>query len=95
MWYSAVPNLTHYRPEIKEVFLRLFQRHIPATFPIFERPNCQHKRPASYILAMAAVGGLFCSVPGSAEVARSMYNDARRLSLATVRVTSRNELLGD
>ncbi|KAK3648773.1 hypothetical protein LTR56_007213 [Elasticomyces elasticus] len=83
MWYSALPNLTNYKQEVKEVFLRLFQRHIPATFTIFERSNCQHKRPASYILIMAAVGGLFCSVPGSAEVARSMYNDARRLSLAT------------
>ncbi|KAK5727905.1 hypothetical protein LTR17_012328 [Elasticomyces elasticus] len=83
MWYSALPNLTNYKQEVKEVFLRLFQKHIPATFTIFERSNCQHKRPASYILIMAAVGGLFCSVPGSAEVARSMYNDARRLSLAT------------
>ncbi|KAK5674816.1 hypothetical protein LTS10_012553 [Elasticomyces elasticus] len=72
MWYSALPNLTNYKQEVKEVFLRLFQRHIPATFTIFERSNCQHKRPASYILIMAAVGGLFCSVPGSAEVARSM-----------------------
>jgi hypothetical protein len=68
------------------VFLRLFQRHIPPTFPIFERSSSMHKHPPSYVLAAAAVGGLFCAVAGSAEVARSMYNDARRLNLAAVSV---------
>jgi hypothetical protein len=84
LWFSAPPDPDLYKKEVKEVFLRLFQKHIPPTFSIFERENCQHKHPASYVLAAAALGGLFCSVSGSAEVARSMYNDARRLNLAGV-----------
>ncbi|EXJ75898.1 uncharacterized protein A1O5_00406 [Cladophialophora psammophila CBS 110553] len=41
---------------------------------------------------MAAVGGLFCAVSGSSEVSKSMYNDARRLVLASF---NRRNILGD
>ncbi|KAK3673517.1 hypothetical protein LTR78_006751 [Recurvomyces mirabilis] len=89
MWYSGMPDPDHYKKEVKEVFLRLFMKHIPHSFPLFDRKHSsEHERPVMYVLAMAAVGGLFCSVPGSGEVARSMCNDARRLVLAAY--TARN-----
>lgn len=86
MWYSAPPNINDHNKDIIRIFEKIFRRHIPKTFSLFEATNttgCKN-RPA-YILAMAAVGGLFCTVPGSSEVAKSMYNDARRLLLTSVR----------
>lgn len=84
MWYSAPPNLEDHDNDVVNVFLNLFHKHIPETFPLFDEAAVSQKRRAEYCLAMAATGGLFCSVPGSFEVARSMYNDARRLLLAYV-----------
>ncbi|KIW92100.1 uncharacterized protein Z519_07084 [Cladophialophora bantiana CBS 173.52] len=83
MWYSAPPNLNDHNKDIVRVFLKIFQRHIPETFSLFKNPAVNWKGRAEYTLAMAATGGLFCTVPGSAEVAKSMYNDARRLLLAS------------
>ncbi|KAK4935802.1 hypothetical protein LTR10_023209 [Elasticomyces elasticus] len=83
MWYSAPPNLDDHNKDIIRVFLKLFRRHIPETFSLFKESAVTRKGRAEYTLAMAATGGLFCNVPGSAEVAKSMYNDARRLLLAT------------
>ncbi|KAI1613367.1 hypothetical protein EDD36DRAFT_475380 [Exophiala viscosa] len=83
MWYSAPPNLDDHNRDIIRVFLKLFRRHIPETFSLFKDSAVTRKGRAEYTLAMAAIGGLFCTVPGSAEVAKSMYNDARRLLLAS------------
>lgn len=83
-WYSAPPNLNDHNQDIIRVFLNIFRRHIPNTFSLFKGPTVSGKDRAAYILATAATGGLFCNVPGSAEVAKSMYNDARRLLLASV-----------
>ncbi|KAH8799730.1 hypothetical protein F5884DRAFT_115759 [Xylogone sp. PMI_703] len=83
MWYSSPPNLYNHDKDILKVFLRIFRRHIPETFSLFKDSTVGRKTRAEYTLAMAATGGLFCTVPGSAEVARSMYNDARRLLLAS------------
>lgn len=85
MWYSAPPDMDRYNRDIVRVFLRIFRKNIPKTFPLFENPNHSQQNRAAYTLAMAATGGLFCTVSGSAEVAKSMYNDARRLALASVR----------
>ena len=86
MWYSAPPNLNDHDRDIIRVFQKIFRRHISKTFSLFEdTATTNGKNRAAYILAMAATGGLFCTVPGSAEVAKSMYNDARRLLLASVR----------
>ncbi|KAK4944569.1 hypothetical protein LTR10_016003 [Elasticomyces elasticus] len=91
MWYSTPPNINDHNKDIIRIFEKIFRRNIPRTFSLFEATSttgCKH-RPA-YILAMTAVGGLFCTVPGSAEVAKSMYNDARRLLLTSVNI--RNSL---
>lgn len=85
MWYSAQPNLQNHNREILQIFLGIFRKHIPRTFRLFQDTSQTALRnPAYYTLAMAATGGLFCSVPGSAEVAKTMFNDARRLLLAAV-----------
>lgn len=81
-WYSAPPDLQRYPTDILVVFLRLFERHIPRTFTVFRYPLVTWRNHSvEYILAMAALGGLFSIVSGK-EVAKSMYNDARRLHLA-------------
>ena len=85
-WYSAPPNLNDHNQDIIRVFLNIFRRHIPKTFSLFKHTTVGAKSRAAYTLAKAAIGGLFCNVPGSAEVAKSMYNDARRLLLASVRL---------
>jgi hypothetical protein len=84
MWYSAPPNLDDHNKDIVGIFLKIFRRHIPETFSLFKDSNVSRKDKAAYTLAMAAIGGSFCTVPGSAEIAKSMYNDARRLLLASV-----------
>ncbi|KAH8696269.1 hypothetical protein BGW36DRAFT_408196 [Talaromyces proteolyticus] len=83
MWYSAPPNMDDHNKDIVMVFLSIFQRHIPETFPLFKESTLGRQNLAAFTLAMAATGGLFCTVPGSAEVAKAMYNDARRLLLAS------------
>lgn len=85
MWYSTPPNLIDHNKDILRVFLGIFRRHIPQTFSLFKDNTSGRQNRAAYILAMAATGGLFCTVPGSAQVAKSLYNDARRLLLAHVR----------
>lgn len=85
MWYSAPPNLADHNKDIVKIFLSLFRKHVPRTIPIFRSAIFRQKDRAAYTLAMAATGGMFCKLPGSATVAKSMYNDARRLLLASVR----------
>lgn len=85
MWYSEAPDLKNHDTDVLNVFLNLFHKHIPETFPLFAGTTVNAGSKPEYYLVMAAIGGLFCSVPGSHEVAKSMYNDARRLLLATVR----------
>ena len=85
-WYSAPPNLHDHNKDIVTIFLNIFRKHIPKTFSLFEETTVSPKGRAAYTLAMAATGGLFCTVLGSATVAKSMYNDARRLLLASVSI---------
>lgn len=87
MWYSAPPNLADHNKDIVRIFLNLFRKHIPQTIPLFGSTTFGRNGRAAYTLAMAATGGMFCAVPGSTAVAKSMYNDARRLLLASVRRT--------
>lgn len=87
MWYSAPPNLQDYDEDVFNVFINLFHKHIPETFPLFNEIGANQRVKdlhPEHCLAMAATGALFCSVPGSFDVAKSMYNDARRILLAKV-----------
>lgn len=83
MWYSAPPNLDDHDKDVLNVFVSLFHKHVSETFTIFKELHAPTRTRPEYILAMAATGGMFCLVPGSADVAKSMYNDSRRLLLAS------------
>lgn len=89
-WYSAPPNLNCHNKDVIRVFSNMFRKHIPKTFSLFTNTytTAGRKGQAAFTLAMAAVGGLFCSLLGSAEVTKSMYNDARKLLLASVNPAS-------
>lgn len=89
VWYSAPPRLDNHNRDIIRVFHNVFRRHVPKTFSLFEDTTAiSPKNQPAFTLALAATGGLFCTTPGSAQVARSMYDDARRMVLSTVRKQS-------
>lgn len=83
-WLLDPPSRRH-DPEIVNVFLNLFAIHVATTFTTFQDFHIAENTPASLILAMAAVGGLFCKIDGSFRIARAMHNDARRIMLTRVR----------
>jgi hypothetical protein len=82
-WLLDPPSRRH-DPEIVNVFLNLFMIHVACTFTTFQGFHINENTPASLILAMAAVGGLFCKIEGSFRIARAMHNDARRIMLTRV-----------
>jgi hypothetical protein len=95
LWYAAPPKLCDHNEDIVRIFSNTFRRHIPHTFSLFKETSVRGKGRDAYVLALAAVGGLFCDVPGSFEVTKSMYNDARRLLLGSVRhQTTKNDKEG-
>jgi hypothetical protein len=83
-WLLDPPSRRH-DPEIVNVFLNLFAIHVATTFTTFQNFHITENTPASLILAMAAVGGLFCKIEGSFRIARAMHNDARRIMLTRVK----------
>ncbi|KAK4502775.1 hypothetical protein PRZ48_006201 [Zasmidium cellare] len=82
--YSAQPDLSSHSSEVISIFVALFRKHIPQTLSMFnDLLDCQAKQPSvHYVFAIAALGGLFSNVQGSAQVAKFIYNDARRICLA-------------
>lgn len=81
--YSVAPNLARYDADIINVFLNLARTHLADCFPIFAAFQALPDTPVELLFAMAAVGALYCAVPGSMKIARSLYHDARRLHLET------------
>lgn len=67
-----------YDKEVLNILLNIAQRNLSSTFKVFS--NFEYHGDTNYelCLAMAAVGGLFSTTPGSTAVAKSLYNDARR-----------------
>lgn len=84
MWYSAPASLSDHDPEIVNVFLNMFSRNVPNWFKLFQDSIFTVETRPEFILAAAAVGGLYCSINGSFEFSKAMYNDSRRLLLASV-----------
>ncbi|KEF61798.1 uncharacterized protein A1O9_03368 [Exophiala aquamarina CBS 119918] len=80
-WYSAPPHLQIYDEEVINILLNLARTHLSSTFAIFSDFEVLPDTKEELCLAMAAVGGLFCTVSESAKVARKLYNDARRMQL--------------
>ena len=85
MWYSKQPRLQIYDKDIVNVFLNLGRRHLATTFAVFANFEADAGTSEELCLVMAAVGGLFCEVPGSTKIAKSLYNDSRRILLESVR----------
>jgi hypothetical protein len=84
MWYSAPACLSDHDLEIVNVFLNLFSRNVPRFFSLFQDLTITSETRPDYVLAAAAVGGLYCTIPGSFEFSKAMYNDSRKLLLASV-----------
>lgn len=83
LWYPASPALDVYDEVVINLLLNLARSHLSSTFRLFATFQVTDDTRAELYLAMASVGGLFCAVPGSAEVAKKLYNDARQLLLET------------
>lgn len=84
IWYSAPASLADHDLEIVNVFLTIFSRSVPRFFRLFHDPVFTLQTKPEFILAAAAVGGLYCTVEGSFNFTRAMHNDSRRLLLAYV-----------
>jgi hypothetical protein len=69
-----------------DVFVNIAKHHLAKRFPVFADSTTAETSRKQLQLAYAAVGGLFCNVPGRFEVVDSMYNDARRMLLDPVSV---------
>jgi hypothetical protein len=81
LWYSAAPQLYIYDEEVINILLNLARKHISSTFSIFSDFEAKEDTQVELCLAMASVGGLYCRLPGSTEVAKKLFHDARRLLL--------------
>ncbi|KAL2857320.1 hypothetical protein BJY01DRAFT_242392 [Aspergillus pseudoustus] len=73
-----------YDSSVLEIFLSLFQVHLTQTFRCFEHLADLEANPLELTLAMAGVGALYCSTPGSHKLAQSLYNSTRVKLLSKV-----------
>jgi hypothetical protein len=83
-WYSAPPCLRAYDTSTINVFLDLAATNLSRTFPSLLPLPELHKPSDDLVLAVAAVGALYCDVDGSEKLAKACYNDARRMLFAKV-----------
>ena len=88
-WFSAPPRFQIYDEEVINVFVNITKHHLIKTFPILDDFMAAENPRKALHLAYAAVGGLFCNIPGRFKVVNSMYNDARRMLLDPVSIPSR------
>ena len=78
---------------IVNVFFDLARTNLLPTFRMLETIASLDHPPSELDLALAAVGGLFCDVQGSYSVAKAMFNDSRKLLLASVSLNQRMSFL--
>lgn len=85
-WIRRLGSIQHtrYDPDVVDVFLNLFRIHVVPTFRCFEELFTTDTTPEGLGIAMAGVGGLYCSTPGAVKVAKSMYNSIRIKLLSKV-----------
>jgi len=79
-----------YDPLVINVFIGIFQTHVVPTFSCFDNFRIGSTTPEEVYLAMAAAGGLYCTVPGSEKMAKGLYHVARRKLLTFVCLSRRN-----
>jgi hypothetical protein len=87
-WFSAPPRFQIYDEEVMNVFVNITEHHLAKTIPILADFRATENCRKELYLAYAAVGGLFCNIPGRFKVVNSMYNDARRMLLDPVSLLS-------
>lgn len=80
-WYSIFPQLGVYDDVTVNILLNVSKRHLSTTFAVFSDFEADHNTRVELCLAMAAIGGLYCTTSGSAKVAKMLFNDSRRLML--------------
>jgi hypothetical protein len=84
----VIPN--HYDQEVLNILQNIFLKHVAHCFTSYSDYRvCQHTRPEQ-ILAMAAVGALFCQAKDSSKMAMALYNDARWIPMGFVGLPVRN-----
>lgn len=83
-WVFSNPSIDKYDLFLLNSFLTLFMKNVAPTFVSFHDFCVEDNTSASKLLAMAAMGGLYCGIPGSLNVSSALHSDARRLLLAKV-----------
>ena len=83
-WLLATPSLQNFDRDVVNIFLSLFMRHVAPTFTSFMGFEINSGVTSEKVLAMAAVGGLFCASEGSLLMSKAMIGDSRRLAYARV-----------
>lgn len=73
-----------YDEEVINILLNIGRVNLSPIFPIFSTFEATSAVSPYLCLAMAAYGALFSTAEGSYAVAKSLYNDARRLHLETI-----------
>lgn len=80
----STPRMQMYDAELVDLLAILAIHHLAKALPILS-VQIGRARTAKFYnlndLAMAAVGGLFCDLPGRFRVVNAMYNDSRRILL--------------
>lgn len=66
------------------ILLNLAKKRLGMTFAQLMPAAACPEVEEELVMAIAAVGALYCDVTGSNKVAKSCYNDARRIVLAKV-----------
>jgi len=83
-WLASVPSITKFDRSIVNHFMTTFMKEVPHTLTSFANFSVQGSTTAAEVLAIAAVGGLYCTTSGSHIVAKAMCSDARRILLTRV-----------
>jgi hypothetical protein len=78
-WCSAPPDPRIYDLDVLNIWIDCAVRNLASTFVSF----ADFEVDEVYI-AMAAIGGVYCEVRDSFQLAQVLYNDSRRLLLAKV-----------
>lgn len=87
-WLLDLPSTQrHFDSDIVNYFINGFMTNNAVAFQTFEALKIDDQTLPDVVLAMAAVGGLFSTLPGSFDISVALYNDARRLALGRVRPT--------
>jgi hypothetical protein len=80
------PNVQSHDPDIINYFLNKFMCHVAPMMPTFKDLESTSNEVCGLILAMAAVGGLFCPIEGSFRISLAMHTDAKRLAMSRVSI---------